>query len=371
MADRRAMINLLLEHKADLNAPLDYNNESLLHLAVRRNQPALLAFLLEKGGRVDFQDSNQVTPLHRAVKAGNSALVRVLLRHRADVNRAMGEDGPLPLHLAAVQGSDLIADMLLRAGASVEARECGSGETPLLKAVGEGRIAVVRLLLAHKAAVGVRARGGDSPLHRAARWGDVGVVRLLLQAKASVQAINEKGRQPLHEANSSAVALELLNQGADPNAKAGGETTPLYIAATAGNLKLAEALLARRAAVDAANSKGETPLHAAIWVYRSSSTSRIGDKKTTTKHVELAENAIRMASLLLGHKANVNATDRRGATPLHRAAGADDINLVRLLLSHKANPDARDSKGRTPLAVAVAQENKRVADLLRRFTKKK
>ena len=136
-------------------------------------------------------------------------------------------------------------------------------------------------------------------------------------------------------------------------------------------MKLAEALLAGRAAVDGANAKGETPLHAAIQISRTSITRKVGGKETTTERAELAANATRMVSLLLKSKADVNAADKTGATPLHRAAGADDVNLVRMLLAEKANPVARDSKGRTPWDVAVAGKNKRVADLLRRFSKKK
>jgi ankyrin repeat protein len=227
------------------------------------------------------------------------------------------------------------------------------------------------VLLARKAAVDARTRSGNTPLHAAARHGDAAVVAMLLKAGASVRATNDKGRQPLHEAGSVAVAVTLLKQGADPNAKAIDKTTPLHAAASEGKLELAESLLARGAKVDAANDDGETPLHAAIRTFSSSVTYGFGDQTKTVKRVDLAPNATRMVSLLLERKANANAADRNGATPLHRAARANDIDLVRLLLSRKANANARDRDGRTPLAVAVAQGNKRVADLLLRFTTKK
>ncbi len=78
-----------------------------------------------------------------------------------------------------------------------------------------------------------------------------------------------------------------------------------------------------------------------------------------------------MASFLLERGANVNARDRNGQTPLHRAAAADNIDLVRLLLSRKARPGARDGTGSTPLDVATFNKNTAVAALLRRFGPKR
>jgi ankyrin repeat protein len=367
-ADQR-MTDLLLKHGADLNAPVEAGSASLLHVAVTRDRPELLAFLLEKGATVDRPDEYGATPLHRAVEAGNAKLVRVLLRHRADANRPKGKDGPRPLHLAAEQGNEAVVTLLVRAGAKVDAREPGSGDTPLHMGVWAGRTAVVRVLLASKAAVNARERNGNTPLHRAARRGEVGLTAMLLEAGAAVRAANDEGWQPLHEASSAAVARKLLQSGADPSARATDGTTPLHVAAAAGKLKRAEVLLAGRAAVGVANAKGETPLHAAIKVSRSQVTRKVGDRKTITERGELAENATRMVSLLLEKRADINTADRTGATPLHRAAQADDVDLVRLLLSHRAGTGARDNKGRTPLAVAVALDNTRVVELLRRFTK--
>jgi ankyrin repeat protein len=307
------MTDLLLKHKADLNVPVEAGSTSLLHAAVTQDRPDLVAFLLEKGARVDNTDDSGATPLHRAVEAGKSDLVRLLLRHGADVNRPKGKDGPRPLHLAASKGSDSVAGLLLQAGASVGSPAGEDRETPLLLAAETGSGAVIRLLLARKAAVDAHTSSGTTPLHRAARMGDMAIVAMLLKAGASVRAATDEGWQPLHEAGSAAVARLLARHGADPNARSTDGTAPLHIAASERKLELAEALLACRAAVDLANDKGETPLHLAV--------------------------------------------------------SAAEINIVRLLLAHKANPRARNGKGRTPLAIAIALKNKRVADLLRRFTK--
>ena len=57
-----------------------------------------------------------------------------------------------------------------------------------------------------------------------------------------------------------------------------------------------------------------------------------------------------MVELLLASKADVNAKDNDGWTPLHTATGKD---VVELLLAHGADVNAKTSGGRTPLHIAA------------------
>ncbi len=56
----------------------------------------------------------------------------------------------------------------------------------------------------------------------------------------------------------------LLDRGADPNQPGVKDDTPLIVAARVGFLEAAEQLLLRKAKVDLANRRGETPLIAAV-----------------------------------------------------------------------------------------------------------
>jgi hypothetical protein len=49
----------------------------------------------------------------------------------------------------------------------------------------------------------------------------------------------------------------------------------------------------------------------------------------------------------------VNGQDRRGRTPLHKAAAKDQDEFLGVLLRNKANIDTKDSDGQTPLHVAA------------------
>jgi uncharacterized protein len=69
--------------------------------------------------------------------------------------------------------------------------------------------------------------------------------------------------------------------------------------------------------------------------------------------------------LLLANKAEVNAKDNRGFTPLHWAAMTGHTDIAKLLLTHGAEVNAKSNYG-TPLYVATLHHYNDVAKLLRR-----
>lgn len=66
--------------------------------------------------------------------------------------------------------------------------------------------------------------------------------------------------------------------------------------------------------------------------------------------------SLELIVLLLGCGANVNAKNMYEQTPLHIAVKIGDVGMVKFLLQHKADVNAQDSDGCTPLCLAVTQE---------------
>jgi truncated hemoglobin YjbI len=114
-----------------------------------------------------------------------------------------------------------------------------SGSTLLHFAAGAGSLEVVALLLRHGTDPNLQDRGAHTPLYRVAN-----------------ECASETGPE---------LVRQLIRAGADPDASAGvTRATPLHMAARRGYATIAAALLDCGAAIDAKDSKGNTPLQRAI-----------------------------------------------------------------------------------------------------------
>ena len=60
-----------------------------------------------------------------------------------------------------------------------------------------------------------------------------------------------------------------------------------------------------------------------------------------------------IAKLLVEHKANVNAQNNDGSTPLHVFAERKHFEHLRLLIDHDADVALEDNKGKTALHIAA------------------
>ena len=81
-------------------------------------------------------------------------------------------------------------------------------------------------------------------------------------------------------------------------------------------------------------------------------------------HVTAAHGNDRLAELLLGQGADINAEDRTGWTALHLAARAGHLNMVQLLLDSGASARSRNNHGRVPLWYAASEGHAHVLALL-------
>ncbi len=116
--------------------------------------------------------------------------------------------------------------------------------------------------------------------------------------------------------------------------------TPLHYAAAHDHADVAEVLIAFKADVNARDGEGLTPL---FWA------------------VEWGPSVV---ELLLANHANVEIKDEDGLTPLSEATRMGRKHLVELLLAYKADIHVTDPHGYTPLHVAAAYNRGDIAQLL-------
>jgi len=274
--------------------------------------------------------------LIEAVKNGDKAAVRSLLKAHADVNAAE-PDGATALHWATDRDDPEAADLLLGAGANANAAN-EYGATPLWLAAGKGNAAMVERLLRTGANPNAALKTGETPLLAAAGRGSVETVKSLLAHGADVNARETRGGQTalmwaVAEKHAE-VVRELIGHGADVHARSKGGFTSLLFAAQQGDLDSARLLIAAGADPNEATPKDGSALLVA------------GASGHDT-----------VAAFLVDHGADPNAADGRGFTALHLAASLENLlETVKALLQHGANPNARlakDPPGRPPEAISL------------------
>src|SRR5689334_3130312 len=126
-------------------------------IALLTGVPAPSALAGQKtGGDPNATDPDGTTALHWAVRGGDTAAVKRLLRAGAKVNAA-NRYGVTPLALAAMNGDAATITLLVDAGADTNAVRA-EGETVLMTAARTGRADAVKVLIARGAKVDTTER---------------------------------------------------------------------------------------------------------------------------------------------------------------------------------------------------------------------
>ena len=137
----------------------------------------------------------------------------------------------------------------------------------------------------------------------------------------------------------------LIIQGADVNIVDSYKNNALHHAAYIGSAKLVQNLLNAGANLNAKNIKEETPLYILM--------RALYEKPIDTGHKKMKdfENIV---DILITKGADVNTKDSDGWTPLHAATFQGRINIVKRLLGAKADPNVVGVNVSTPLVTSYA-----------------
>lgn len=216
----------------------------------------------------------------------------------------------------------------------------GSRGADLFAAIKAGdEAAVARVLDANPSLLGARTENGESPLMLSAYYRHGRIAQALLARGAAVDLFEAC-------AVGEAGRVEKI-LGRDPglvDAHAPDGFTPLTLASYFGHEEIVRGLLARSARVDlaATNAMAVTPLHAAV----------AGRHET-------------IARMLLEAGANPNAASHGGWRPVAQAAAHGDLGILEALLDHGADPNPRNDGGKSALALAEEKGHPEAAALLR------
>ena len=396
-SDVKAVVDVLLENKADINIANKIGLTPLCAALVNRMKDVVSKMLKMYG-----ENDNQGLLLSAACLTGNVEMVYMLLQRGTDPNlvSTCHHIRLLPLLFAAENDNSKIVELLLEHGAKIDVTDL-RGNTALHRAI-EHRCqsrhnsnkvvfssyskSVIEFLLQRRVDVNIANESGETPLYRAAYAGMLDVVRKMLQ----VYGGNPNKGSPLTAAclaqNVKAVNM-LLKHGADPNLcdADSKHELPLLVAADKDNSEVVELLLKHGANINVIKWGG-TALHRAI-AHRCESSQN-------SHEVVAPSNSKSVIDVLLENKADVNIQTWDG-TPLYRAAcggmldvvrkmlqkyggnpnersllaavcRAENVEMVDMLLKNGADPNLCDvySKRQLPLLVAVDENNSKVVELL-------
>ncbi|KAM5507225.1 hypothetical protein McanMca71_001376 [Microsporum canis] len=324
-------VQLLLESGAEVNASLSTCCEEEL-----KDELSYPDYEYDEDDWVYFYPIPVFTPLQAAVKAGEMAMVRLLLSVGAHIDaRSRNDYGFTALQIAVLTGNKRLVLLLLRKGADINAPAGPyNGLTALqAAAMGSNNNELLTLLINSGAGVNLPAskRRGMTALQAAVRARNIEAVNILIDAGADVNArpSDVGGKTALQTAasmdNNTEMVKTLLKAGADIN-----DVPGLF-----DRKETVQLLLKAGATVD-------LPAH-------------------LSSHSPLLQAAksdnIEIAKLLLSAEAdpNVPASYNNPLTPLQEAAHKGNITLVELLLSYGAdvNTPAFLSEGRTCLQAAA------------------
>ena len=198
--------------------------------AIRRDDPAAVAALLDDDPALLGATSHDITPILFAVYYGHPEMARLFTERGAELS---------PAELAALGD---------RRALDADPGFYSKDGFPLLGlAIFFRHPDLARELIARGADVNARARNTQRvmPVHAAASVNDVETMRLLLDHGADVDARQQMGYTPLHAAatNGNQPLVELLlARGADPRATSDDGKTAAELAESRGHAQLAERL---------------------------------------------------------------------------------------------------------------------------------
>ena len=167
-----------------IDATIGQYGDTMLMLAVMRGNTESAELLIKHKANINAKSSfSKKTALALAVQYGNIEIVELLVKHKADLNM-QDIDGNSVLLLAARKGDTFecfkIAKLLIEKHADVNAQN-RYGETPLMAAALSKQPKTVELLIKHGAKVNAQNDQGGTALTRAAHFGYTKIVKLLIE----------------------------------------------------------------------------------------------------------------------------------------------------------------------------------------------
>jgi len=339
-AENMEMVEMLLAAGADVKAA-DRYGVTPLYLACTLGNVPMIERLLKAGADPNASDQSGETLIMTATHNGDTRAVEVLLANGAQVNVKQKDSGTTPLMLAIRENQSAIVKLLLAHDAEVGAATIKGTKPPRRAADAGGGSHGVGIIRGGLPPTGSQTptTGAMTPLLYAARDGRLEIVRMLIDAGANIETAEANNITPLQMAignDNIAVAEYLLEKGANPNSADDYGRTPLWLAVEMRDLEIGRA---GREGDNGIDRPAVLDLIKHLIARGANVNARITDVPPTRRYM-----------MGLGDLSWVNFI---GQTPFLRASISGDLTLMHLLLDHGADPNIPTEEGTTALMAAA------------------
>jgi ankyrin repeat protein len=365
---------LLIYKKADVNARDNQGRTPLDVLAAADTsfKEEAVALLIKAGAKANQTNPGGATALYQVIAAHqpfSQGTVKSLLDSGASPN-ARDEQGRTPVHMALTgewpwnsAGESL--QLLAKTGADFSARD-NDGKTPLhyLAALG-GQMPMIfihgvdQIFVDAKVDFQARDNEGNTPAIIAAKTGTKDVFDWLVKQGADLDLTNNQGE--------TARLLLAHQKDSFPRSGPGNAETDIFQAAREGNIDAATRLLkADPTLVNQTNQYQQTPLRLAVTLHQTNLAGFL-ESRGAIWDAGSAVLAGRTNELekILKHDPPAAGMKIFGKGLLHIAAANNDLTTAQLLVAAKAEVNAMDNWGVSPLGYARIKHHQEVEEFLR------
>ncbi|OMJ69090.1 hypothetical protein SteCoe_33275 [Stentor coeruleus] len=343
-------LEVLVAHGANINE-MDKKKVTPLMVAAMYNRLETVKFLVQKGASTKIKSREGKSAIHYAADNGCEEVLQYLAPI-SDVNQP-GTDRKTPLMFAVTKGYYKCVEILLNAGAKVTSKD-KCKRTALIWAVKNGQSKEASLLLSKGAPFDEPDSSKNYALHYAAAYGWMECLEILLAAGANVNCQNDWKMPPLLIAmlkgQTGCVERLLQEENIDINCKdeAGRTLLSQSIEVLSEDTlrQIKYFIEEKKADPNIPDSNGSTALHYLACKSRPASNNTnltLAEKEEwNAKSWNLQEKAM---ELLINGKANVNAPDSQGMTPIMLASRSKNTRFLRILFKQKCDLSSISDEG--------------------------
>jgi len=339
------VMKFLAEKGANINAE-NPAKDTLLHLAVLKNDMAIVKYLIEKKASIDRKGSQGRTALFMAVEKGYFKTAEFLIKN-GSVAETSDYSGKNIMHLlASGKNNGKIITAFSSYGINLNKTD-STGKTPLMTAISSKRWENVTSLIDAGAKFNFTDTAGKTLLVMAIENKNSSLASYFIEKGMDVKLKNTSGRTALHAIASlkgkawDNIITQIIQKGGNVNEADNSGISPAGIAIDSGNSSGFKVLLDNGLDINL-KEKGTDPL--VLYSYK---------KNVKSAFTELVRK-----------RADTSLKDGEGNSILHLVAEKGDIIFYNTLASMNPDLNIKNSAGKTPLFLSIEKGKLQFAKLI-------